>query len=143
LLELKERLGLTLLFIAHDLSVVQYISTRVGVMYLGQVVEVAPRRALFSGPRHPYTQALLLAAPQPDPDQRTARAAIEGDPPSPLNPPPGCRFHTRCYLADARCKTEMPTLQDIGEGHLVACHHHARAAWPPPYVTQTSEEKIA
>jgi peptide/nickel transport system ATP-binding protein len=132
LLELKEKLGLTLLFIAHDLSVVQYISTRVGVMYLGKLVELAPRRTLFMEPRHPYTQGLLLAAPQPDPNHKSTRIALEGEPPSPLNPPPGCRFHTRCYLADARCRTEVPPLQALGGGHAVACHHHAQATWPPP-----------
>jgi len=132
LLELKNRLGLTLLFIAHDLSVVQYISTRVGVMYLGRIVEIAPRRTLFSAPRHPYTQGLLLAAPQPDPERQTVQVAIEGEPPSPLNPPSGCRFHTRCYLADARCREVDPPLEAIGEGHFVACHHHRRATWPPP-----------
>jgi oligopeptide/dipeptide ABC transporter ATP-binding protein len=137
LLELKNRLGLTMLFIAHDLSVVQYISTRVGVMYLGKVVEVAPRQTLFTMPRHPYTQGLLLAAPQPDPAHRTTRVAIEGDPPSPLRPPPGCRFHTRCYLASQRCHTEEPLLQDIGGGHTVACHHHDRAVWPPPMAAVT------
>ncbi len=125
LLELKERLGLTLLFIAHDLSVVQYISTRVGVMYLGKLVEIAPRHELFMQPRHPYTQGLLLAAPQPDPNHKSTQIALEGEPPSPLNPPPGCHFHTRCYLADARCSQEVPLLQDLGGGHAVACHHYA------------------
>ena len=134
LLELKERLGLTLLFIAHDLSVVQYISTRVGVMYLGKLVEIAPRKALFARPRHPYTQGLLMAAPQPDPAHKTTRVAIEGEPPSPLNPPPGCHFHTRCYLASARCRVEAPTLEDLGDGHWVSCHHHAQATWPLPFV---------
>jgi oligopeptide/dipeptide ABC transporter ATP-binding protein len=132
LVELKQRLGLTMLFIAHDLSVVQYISTRVGVMYLGKIVEIAPRSTLFAAPKHPYTQGLLLAAPQPDPDRHTTRVALEGEPPSPLNPPPGCRFHTRCYLATDRCKEEVPRLEDIGGGHFVACHHHARSVWPPP-----------
>ncbi len=132
LLELKERLGLTLLFIAHDLSVVQYISSRVGVMYLGKIVEVAPQRRLFSEPRHPYTQGLLLAAPQPDPDHQTTRVALEGEPPSPLNPPPGCRFHTRCYLATELCRTQEPTLEPIGDDHLVACHYHQQVGWPPP-----------
>jgi oligopeptide/dipeptide ABC transporter ATP-binding protein len=136
--ELKDQLGLTMLFIAHDLSVVQYISTRVGVMYLGKIVEVAPRKALFAHPRHPYTQGLLLAAPQPDPLHRTTRVAIEGEPPSPLHPPPGCRFHTRCPLASTRCRTEEPPLDDIGGGHLVACHHHAEAQWPPPAVLSPS-----
>jgi len=131
LLELKAKLGLTLLFIAHDLSVVQYISTRVGVMYLGKIVEIAPRRTLFAQPRHPYTQGLLLAAPQPDPFHQTTRVAIEGEPPSPLHPPAGCRFHTRCYLASERCHQEEPPLQEIGGGHWVACHHHDLAAQLP------------
>ncbi len=129
--DLKEQLGLTMLFIAHDLSVVQYISTRVAVMYLGKIVEIAPRKRLFAHPRHPYTQGLLLAAPQPDPQHRSTRVAIEGEPPSPLHPPPGCRFHTRCSLASERCRLEEPSLQDIGSGHLVACHHHDQALWPP------------
>lgn len=129
LLDLKERLGLTLLFIAHDLSVVQYISTRVGVMYLGKLVEIAPRKTLFTAPRHPYTQGLLMAAPKPDPAQQTTQVAIAGEPPSPLNPPPGCHFHTRCYLASDRCRVEAPTLEAIGEGHWVRCHHHAEAVW--------------
>ena len=136
LLELKAQLGLTLLFIAHDLSVVQYISTRVGVMYLGKIVEIAPRKALFAQPRHPYTQGLLLAAPQPDPFHRTTRVAIEGEPPSPLRPPPGCRFHNRCYLASARCRSEEPLLQEIGDGQWVACHHHDLASWPPTAARQ-------
>jgi peptide/nickel transport system ATP-binding protein len=129
--DLKEQLGLTMLFIAHDLSVVQYISTRVAVKYLGKIVEIAPRKRLFAHPRHPYTQGLLLAAPQPDPQHRSTRVAIEGEPPSPLHPPPGCRFHTRCSLASERCRREEPLLQDIGGGHLVACHHHDQALWPP------------
>jgi oligopeptide/dipeptide ABC transporter ATP-binding protein len=131
LLSLKDQLGLTLLFIAHDLSVVQYISTRVGVMYLGKIVEIAPRKQLFSFPRHPYTQGLLLAAPQPDPEHKSTRVALEGEPPSPINPPSGCHFHTRCYLADQRCRHEEPSLVQIEDGHLVACHHHARVTWPP------------
>jgi oligopeptide/dipeptide ABC transporter ATP-binding protein len=129
--DLKDQLGLTMLFIAHDLSVVQYISTRVGVMYLGKIVELAPRKALFAHPRHPYTQGLLLAAPQPDPLHRTTRVAVEGEPPSPLHPPPGCRFHTRCALASERCRREEPLLADIGGGHFVACHHQDQVSWPP------------
>jgi oligopeptide/dipeptide ABC transporter ATP-binding protein len=128
LLDLRDRLDLTLFFIAHDLSVVQYVSTRVGVMYLGRLVEVAPRRALFSAPRHPYTQGLLRAAPRPDPTQRTVNIAISGEPPSPLDPPPGCHFHTRCPLASARCRSERPALAAPDEEHLVACHHEDEAA---------------
>lgn len=127
LLDLRDRLGLTVLLIAHDLSVVQYVSTRVAVMYLGRLVEIAPRAALFSTPRHPYTQGLLRAAPRPDPTRRNTEVAILGEPPSPLDPPPGCAFHTRCALADARCRAEVPALTDIG-GRQVACHHHVRAA---------------
>jgi oligopeptide transport system ATP-binding protein len=135
LLELKAQLGLTLLFIAHDLSVVQYISTRVGVMYLGKIVEIAPARMLFARPRHPYTQGLLLAAPQPDPFHQMTRVAIEGEPPSPLHPPPGCRFHNRCFLASALCREQEPPLQEIGGGQWVACHHHDQATWPPTQTT--------
>jgi peptide/nickel transport system ATP-binding protein len=142
LLELKTRLGLTMLFIAHDLSVVQYISTRVGVMYLGKLVEVAARRQLFTRPRHPYTQALLLAAPQPDPGHQTTRIAIEGEPPSPLNPPPGCHFHTRCYLAGERCRREEPPLQDAGDGHWVACHYHMQTSWPPSFTAEPGRGPI-
>jgi oligopeptide transport system ATP-binding protein len=128
LLDLRDRLDLTLFFIAHDLSVVQYVSTRVGVMYLGRIVEVAPRRALFTAPRHPYTQGLLRAAPRPDPGRRSTTVAIGGEPPSPLNPPPGCHFHTRCPLATDVCRVERPLLAGVGDGHIVACHHHATAA---------------
>lgn len=131
LLDLKRQLGLTMLFIAHDLSVVQYISTRVGVMYLGKIVEIGPRKKLFAHPRHPYTQGLLLAAPQPDPLHRTTRVAIEGEPPSPLHPPAGCRFHTRCHLVSERCRREEPPLRAIDDDHWVACHHHDLAVWPP------------
>ena len=128
LLDLRDRLDLTLFFIAHDLSVVQYLSTRVGVMYLGRLVEVAPRRDLFSAPRHPYTQGLLRAAPRPDPTRRSVAIAIAGEPPSPRDPPPGCHFHTRCPLASARCRTERPALAATDEEHLVACHHQDEAA---------------
>ena len=127
LLDLRDRLGLTMLFIAHDLSVVQYVSTRVGVMYLGRIVEIAPTGQLFSGARHPYTQGLLRAVPRPDPDHVPQHAAIMGEPPSPLNPPSGCHFHTRCRLATELCREVAPNLEGIGGGHSVACHHHERA----------------
>jgi oligopeptide/dipeptide ABC transporter ATP-binding protein len=139
LLDLKDRLHLTLLFIAHDLSVVQSISNRVAVMYLGRLVEVAPVRSLYSIPRHPYTQGLLLAAPQPDPKHRTQRVALEGDPPSPLQPPPGCPFHTRCYLATERCRVEVPPLLDLGGGQQVACHYHDKAAALAPDLLRAGE----
>ncbi|MDG4889787.1 ABC transporter ATP-binding protein [Mesorhizobium sp. WSM4887] len=123
LLDLRDRLGLTMLFIAHDLSVVQYVSNRVGVMYLGRIVEIAPTEQLFGAPRHPYTQGLLRAAPRPDPDYPSAQVAILGEPPSPLRPPPGCRFNTRCHLATDICRLAVPPLKDVGGGHQVACHH--------------------
>ena len=125
LLELRDRLGLTLLFIAHDLSVVRYLSDRVGVMYLGRIVESGPRDLIFGAPRHPYTQALLRAAPRPDPARRGGAAALAGEPPSPLDPPPGCHFHTRCPRATALCRTEAPPPETVAAGHVVRCHHHA------------------
>lgn len=137
LLDLKVRLGLTILFIAHDLSVVQYLSNRVAVMYLGKLVEVADSKKIYSKPLHPYTLGLLLSAPQPDPTHRTRRVAVEGDPPSPLHPPSGCRFHTRCFLARDRCKVEEPVFQDVGDGHWVACHFYKEMAARPPFTRDT------
>ena len=123
LMDLQEELGLTYLFIAHDLAVVRHISDRIGVMYLGRLVEVATRDELFDNPRHPYTQALLAAVPIPDPVREAEREhqLIVGEVPSVQNPPPGCRFHTRCPQAIARCATDEPTLQPAG-GASVACH---------------------
>lgn len=134
LLDLRDRLDLTMFFIAHDLSVVQYLSTRVGVMYLGRLVEVAPRREIFTRPHHPYTQGLLRAAPRPDPSLRTAAVAILGEPPSPTAPPPGCHFHPRCPMASDICRKTRPPLVPASAGHLVACHHHELAAdrWASP-----------
>jgi len=122
--DLQEELGLTYLFIAHDLSMVKYISDRIGVMYLGKLVEVADADKLYEDPEHPYSQALLSAIPIPDPDimKTSERIILEGDVPSPLNPPSGCRFRTRCRYAFDRCASEEPLLRDIGEGHMVACH---------------------
>jgi peptide/nickel transport system ATP-binding protein len=122
LLDLKEEFGLTYIFISHDLNVVRYISDRVMVMYLGQVAEVGVSEQIFSAPRHPYTQALLASMPSMDPDRRTQEAPLAGDPPNPINPPPGCRFHTRCKFAEPVCSTRAPTL--AGEGHAVACLMH-------------------
>ena len=123
LMDLQEELGLTYLFIAHDLAVVRHISDRIGVMYLGRLVEVAGRDELFENPRHPYTQALLASVPVPDPLQEAGRehALIQGEVPSVRNPPPGCRFHTRCPHAEERCRRETPALRTIGHGE-VACH---------------------
>jgi oligopeptide/dipeptide ABC transporter ATP-binding protein len=122
--DLKERFALTYLFISHDLSVVRQISDRVAVMYLGQVVELAPTAQLYSSPRHPYTQALLAAVPVPDPVLERARVytPLRGEPPSPANPPPGCPFHTRCPRAVERCRSEPPALREVAPGRLAACH---------------------
>lgn len=122
LMDLQEEFGLSYLFVSHDLAVVEHIGHRIAVMYLGRIVELAPRDRIFAQPQHPYTEALMAAAPIADPKARTARLVIEGDVPSPMNPPPGCRFHTRCPYAEARCKVDDPPLQEIAPGHVVACH---------------------
>lgn len=119
---LQERFGLTYLFISHDLSVVKHISDRVAVMYLGGIVEITSKEELYKNPLHPYTQALLSAIPIPDTDIKTEPKVLEGDLPSPFNPPSGCRFHTRCEHCTARCREEAPQLKDLGGGHQVACH---------------------
>jgi peptide/nickel transport system ATP-binding protein/oligopeptide transport system ATP-binding protein len=121
LADLQDDLGLTYLFIAHNLSVVEHICERVAVMYLGKIVEMAPRSELFSNPLHPYTQALLSAIPIPDPGLRRERIILKGDVPSPLNPPSGCRFHPRCPVVMDHCSVEEPVFKDIGSGHWVAC----------------------
>ncbi len=122
LTELQDRLRLTYLFIAHDLSVVRYISTRVAVMYLGRIVELAPTDELFEKPRHPYTEALISAVPVPDSDRKRRRIILQGDVPSPVNPPRGCPFHTRCRYAEDACAKDVPVTRDVGAGHMVACH---------------------
>jgi oligopeptide/dipeptide ABC transporter ATP-binding protein len=122
LAQLQEQMDLSYLFIAHDLSVVEHISDRVAVMYLGRIVEVASDQDLYEKPLHPYTQALLSAVPVPDPDIRKKRIILEGDVPSPLNPPSGCAFHTRCPAKKDVCSQERPELTDVGNDHYVACH---------------------
>lgn len=123
--DFQERLGLTYLFISHDLSMIRHISHQVGVMYLGHLVEVAEVEELYTNMHHPYTQSLMSAAPIADPRAAAVsqRIILEGDVPSPLNPPSGCPFRTRCRFATEQCASEMPALEDIGGGHLVACHH--------------------
>ena len=120
--ELKKKKHLTYMFISHDLSVVKYISDRIAVMDLGRIVEIAEKNELYNNPQHPYTKALLSAIPIPDVDNKMKREILTGDVPSPLNPPSGCYFHTRCKYATERCKTECPALHDVGNGHMVACH---------------------
>jgi peptide/nickel transport system ATP-binding protein len=122
MLELQEKLGLTYLFVAHDLSVVKHISDRVAVMYVGQIVEMCGNEELFASPKHPYTEALLSAVPEPDPRRRSARIVLEGDVADPSNPPSGCYFHPRCRYAVDLCKQQTPKLQDLGGRHYVACH---------------------
>jgi peptide/nickel transport system ATP-binding protein len=121
--DLKAKHGLTLIFIAHDLAVVKNISDRIAVMYLGKICEVAPSDGLYLQPAHHYTKVLLDSIPVPDPEVAIHKVAIEGEPPSPVMPPPGCRFNPRCTAADDRCRSEEPELREIGPGHFVACHH--------------------
>jgi oligopeptide/dipeptide ABC transporter ATP-binding protein len=122
LMDLQDEFGLAYLFISHDLAVVEHIGHRIAVMYLGRIVELAPKDRIFAQPQHPYSEALMAAAPIADPKSRRKRLVIEGDVPSPMNPPPGCHFHTRCPYVVERCRQEYPPLQEIAPGHVVACH---------------------
>ncbi len=122
LADLQHDFGVAYLFIAHDLAVVEHISHRVAVMYLGRIVELAERRALFANAQHPYTQALLSAVPVPDPGAKPQRVILQGEVPSPIKPPAGCHFHTRCPYAEARCRSETPLLREVHPGHYAACH---------------------
>lgn len=128
LMDLQQQMGIALIFISHDLSVVEHIGHRVAVMYLGRIVELAPCEALFAKPVHPYTEALIAAAPVPDPMRARLEAPVEGEVPSPINPPKGCAFHPRCPLAIERCRVEVPPLAPLADGRVVACHVRAPAA---------------
>jgi oligopeptide/dipeptide ABC transporter ATP-binding protein len=149
LLELRERFSLTYLFVAHNLSVVQYISDRVGVMYLGKLVELADVEELYANPRHPYSVALLSAVPDPDPRVRKPHLVLKGDVPSPAAPPPGCRFHTRCWLYERlgkpeRCVTEDPALRVLnGSGHQAACHFAEKVSEPVVEQVAEAQDSIA
>ena len=142
LVDLRERFKLTYLFISHDLSVVQYISDRVAVMYLGEIVETAASKPLYGEPLHPYTQALLSAIPSMDPTRRRNRILLEGDVPSPINPPSGCRFHPRCPLAMDVCRTTVPKELDFA-GHKVRCHAVEQLAAGAPAIPATLSAAIA
>ncbi len=122
LMDLQSEMQLSYLFVAHDLAVVEHISHRVAVMYLGKIVELTDKRSLFAHPQHPYTEALLSAVPTPDPRAQKKRIILGGDVPSPIDPPPGCRFHTRCPYAFERCRVEEPLMQEVRPKHFVACH---------------------
>ena len=126
--DLQQELGLALLFISHDMAIVEHMTHRVAVMYLGKIVEIADRRGRFAEPKHPYTQALLSAVPVPDPDAKRTRIILKGDVPSPIRPPPGCRFHTRCPYVFDRCRVEEPVLKPVVPGQLAACHLHDKPA---------------
>ena len=120
--KLQQEMNLTYLFISHDLSVVKFISDKIGVMYLGSMMEFGSKKDIFSNPLHPYTKALFSAIPNPDPDEKMNRIVLKGDIPSPANPPSGCRFHTRCPYATERCAAEVPQYREYGDGHFAACH---------------------
>ena len=132
MVDLQRELGLTYIFIAHDLKIIEYISTRVAVMYLGKIVELADAADIYRAPKHPYTQALLSAIPVPDPERKRVRIILPGDVPSPAHPPPGCPFHPRCPQAFARCKIEVPPLYQLPGGHVASCFLVEEQARPTP-----------
>jgi len=135
-LKLRRELGLTMLFISHDLAIVEHMTHRVAVMYLGKIVEMGDKRQIFSAPMHPYTRALLSAVPVPDPKVKRERIILTGDVPSPINPPKGCRFNTRCPYVFDRCLSEEPPLRAMAEGHVAACHLHDLPAADNPLLTR-------
>ena len=137
--DLQQQMGLTYLFVAHDLSVVEHISNRVAVMYLGGIAELAPSEALYKHPYHPYTVSLLSAIPVPDPDRRRRRIVLGGDVPSPAKPPSGCRFHPRCYMAEAICRTDAPPLREVAPGQFSACHFAEHAVERAAMAERTGE----
>ena len=140
LLDLQSDLGLTYLFVAHDLSVVRHISDRVAVMYVGKIVELAPTDALFGSPKHPYTAALLSAVPEPDPRRRTSRVVLQGEVANPADPPSGCYFHPRCEYATDLCRRESPTLQEVEPNHFVSCHHAKELSLAGVVVTADAQD---
>ncbi len=146
--DLQAKFGMALVLIAHDLAVVKHAADRVAVMYLGRIVEIADKGGLYVRPRHPYTQALLAAIPVPDPSVARARTLLQGDVPSPIDPPPGCHFHTRCAFAKDRCRTQSPRLEPAGAGHSVACHFwrdipdFAALSIPPDSPAQARLERL-
>jgi peptide/nickel transport system ATP-binding protein len=143
LLDLKDEFNLTYIFISHDLEVVQFMSSRVLVMYLGKVAEIGPTAALYGSSAHPYTTALLGSMLSMDPDKRRTAAPLAGDPPNPINPPPGCRFHTRCMYAGDICKTQEPQVSSVADGHLSACHLADPASGHTHLATSVTPETTA
>ncbi len=140
--DLQRELGLALLFISHDLAIVEHISHRVAVMYLGKIVELAPKRNIFATPMHPYTKALLSAVPVPEPGAARQRIILKGEVPSPTNPPKGCRFHTRCPYVLDRCRTEEPELRRAEDGHFAACHLHDLPATQNPMAAKRAPARV-
>ena len=138
LCDLQKELGLALLFISHDLAIVEHMTHRVAVMYLGKIVEMGTKEQIFGAPRHPYTVALLSAVPVPDPKVRRERILLKGDVPSPINPPKGCRFNTRCPYVFDRCRSEEPELRPMAQGHVAACHLHDLPAADNPLLKQAA-----